>query len=304
MRTALAYSSRITLGIVLSLVAATLPLMADVSYEQTVRYGTLHASVIVQSRVPLLDPPVFDIPVTLYAPPLDDSRPVVSRILLSGDRLIRIGKDQSAIFDLNARTVTVANPKTHNYSIETFDDVRQRFHSLFDHWTAFITDKYTCAVQKTGQTTQIEGQTAEEYRIIGIMVTGRHRVQGSSVYWMVPKPPSDELAAFRLRWSRELGLPFPGMPATPAIGDISVFGAMASAASKLGGSPIHFVVESRPLPGAERIAQIEPISPVDPLGIRVTDTAFSGFNTAAVDPSVFSVPAACKKTKTLRYMPD
>src|ERR1017187_8238705 len=84
----------------------TLPLFAGVTYDQTVRRGSFDGALPLQSRVPSLDPPVFDIPVTMYAPPLESARPETFKIVLQGDRLVRIGKDDSTIFDLQARTIT------------------------------------------------------------------------------------------------------------------------------------------------------------------------------------------------------
>ncbi len=299
----------------------TLTLFAGVTYDQTDRTGKLDGSMLLQSRVPSIDPPVFDVSSDLYAPPLKGIRPVGFRMLLEGDRLLRVGKDFTTIYDLKERTVTTMQPKAHSYSIEGLDKVQQRVSAQLQDWSGpWTTATYTTETQKTGQTRQIEGQTAEEYRIIAItMFHGKRSVGGSSVYWMAPKPPSDELAAFQLRWSRECGLPFPGMPATPANGDTSVFGTMANAASKLPGYPVLYVVESRPLPGAERFAgpavadatsnsllaaESQGVSPSLLLRIWVHETAFSGFAAGAVDASAFVVPAGYKMKKIFRLMPD
>jgi len=74
----------------------------------------------------------------------------------------------------------------------------------------------------------------------------------------------------------------------------------------LPGYPVLYIVESRPLPGSERIEEKAPpaIVPAGLTYIRVRETAFSGFVAGAVDPSVFAVPAGYKKTKSLKYMPD
>jgi len=284
-----------------------LPLFAGVTYDQTVRTGSFDGALPVKSRVPSIEPPVFDIPLTMYAPPLENARPETFKIVLQGDRLVRIGKDDSTIFDLQARTITIVQPKRHSYSIETMDEAQKRVGALFHRWNSRPAPQYAAAIQKTGQTKQIEGQTAEEYRLIAISVSGgRRRVGGSSIYWIVPKSPSDDLVAFQARWSHECGLAFPGMPTTPTRGDTSVFGVMAQAASTLPGYPVVYVVESRPLPGAERLeAEASPgTALVDLTTIRVTETAFSGFVDGAVDPLVFAVPTGYKKTKSLTYMPD
>ena len=266
-----------------------------------------------------IDPPVFDISPNLYAPTLGGAPTNSFRILVQDDRLVRIGKDVSTIFDLKARTATVVQLNAHSYSVETLDEAQQRVGEMLREWRPPIgtNGKFTTEVQKTGHTRQIQEQTAEEYRVIAItLYEGKRVVAGSSIYWMVPKPPSDELAAFQLRWSRECGLPFPGMPPTGA--DPSVFGAMARAASKLAGYPILYVVESRPMPfpGLERANAAPEYSASrnslpdmqpdwDPYHtIDVTETAFSGFAAGAVDPSAFAVPAGYKKKKSRGYLPD
>ena len=305
--------------VVLLSLPVTMTVLAGVTYDQTVRTGTLDGSQLLQSRVPSIDPPVFDITSRLYAPLLDGAPTDSFRILVEGDRLVRIGRDVTTIFDLKARTVSVVNPNARTYSVETLDDAQQRLRGMLKDWWSSLggSGKYTTQVQKAGETRQIQGQTAEEYRVIGItLYHGKRVVAGSSIYWMVPKPPSDEFAAFQLRWSRECGLPFPGMP--PAGGDRSVFGAMAGAASKLTGYPILYVVESRPFPGTQRFAaapsydasrnSLPEIQPTywDPISltIDVTETAFSGFVAGAVDPSALAVPAGYKKKKSRGYVTD
>src|ERR1039457_5598491 len=309
------------LRVVLLSLPLTLTLLAGVTYDQTVRIGNLDSSQLLQSRVPAIDPPVFDISPALYAPPLGRAPNNSFRTLLDGDRLVRIGKDVSTIFDLKARTVTVVQLKAHSYSVETLDEAQQNFGEMLREWRPPIrtTGKFTTEVQKTGQTRLIQGQTADEYRIIAIgLRSGKRVVAGSSIYWMVPKPPSDELAAFQLRWSQECDLPFPGMP--PAGGDPSVFGAMAGAASKLTGYPILYVVESRPMPfpGLESVsaapeynASRNALPDMQPgywdsswTKIDVTETAFSGFVAGAGAPSAFAVPSGYKKKKSRWYLPD
>lgn len=285
----------------------TLPLFAGVTYNQTVRRGSFDGALPVKSRVPSIDPPVFDIPITMYAPPLDSARPETFKILVEGDRLVRIGKDDSTIFDLQARTITIVWPKRHAYSVQTIDEAQKRVAALFHRWNSRPAPQYAAAIQKTDRTRQIEGQTAQEYRLIAISVSGgRRRVGGSSIYWIVPKSPSGDLAAFQARWSRECGLAFPGMPTTPIRGDTSVFGVMAGAASTLPGYPVLYIVESRPLPGSERIAEeaSQVMVPAGVTNIIVTEMAFSEFVDGAVNPLVFEVPAGYKKTKSLKYMPD
>jgi hypothetical protein len=156
--------------------AITLPLFAGVTYDQTVRTGSFDSLLFLPSRVPSLDPPVFDIPVNMYAPPLESARPETFKIVLQEGRLVRIGKDDSTIFDLQARTITIMQPKTHSYSIEGLDEAQKRVSALFRNWASWQAPQYEAAIQKTGQTKQIEGQTAEEYRLIALPV-GWRRVE-------------------------------------------------------------------------------------------------------------------------------
>jgi hypothetical protein len=151
----------------------TLPLFAGVTYNQTVRRGSFDGALPPRSRVPSLAPPVFDIPVTMYAPPLESARPETFKIVVQGDRLVRIGEDDSTIFDLQARTITIVRPKRHLYSIETMDEAQKRIAALFHRWNSRSAPQYAATIQETGQTRQIEGQTAEEYRLIAIGVSRR-----------------------------------------------------------------------------------------------------------------------------------
>ena len=153
--------------------SSPLPLFAGVTYDQTVRRGSFNAATLLQSQVPSLDPSVFDIPVTMYAPPLENARPETFKIVLQGDRLVRIGKDDSTIFDLQARTITIVRPKRHLYSVETMDEAQKRVSEIFHHWNSWPAPTYAATIQKTGQTREIEGQTAEEYRVIEISTIRR-----------------------------------------------------------------------------------------------------------------------------------
>src|ERR1035438_7963314 len=110
------------LRVVLLSLSLTATLFAGVTYDQTVRTGNLDSAQLLQSRVPAIDPPVFDISPALYAPPLGRAPNNSFRTLLDGDRLVRIGKDVSTIFDLKTRTVTVVQLKGHAYSVETLDE--------------------------------------------------------------------------------------------------------------------------------------------------------------------------------------
>src|ERR1039457_1285869 len=154
------------LRVVLLSLPLTLTLLAGVTYDQTVRTGTLDGSQLLQSRVLSVDPPVFDISPKLYARPLGGAPTDSFRILLEGDRLVRLGKDVSTIFDLKARTVTVVYPNARTYSVETRDEAQQRLRGMLKDWWSSLggSGKYTTEVQKTGETRQIQGQTAEEYR--------------------------------------------------------------------------------------------------------------------------------------------
>jgi hypothetical protein len=306
----------LTLLAVLLLLSFPLALFAGTTYDQTVREGEMDATVFVPSRVPLIDPPVFDIPLKLYSPPLQGAHTTRFRMIQEGDRLMQIGKDVSTIFDLGVRTVTLVQNKTRSYTVETLEAAQQRLGAILQP-SFWDINKYDVEVQKTGRTRQIEGQTAQEYRIIAIgLERGGRRVAASSVYWIVPKAPSEELAAFLSKWSRASRLPFPGMPPS----DHSAFGVMAQAASKLGGFPIVYVVESRPIPGAEQLARLAGISPspssndtarpqpdrpspnpeeqagaARQMQIRVTEKAFSNFSVGTVEPSAFVVPAAYRR---------
>ena len=208
---------------------------------------------------------------------------------------------------MTSHTVTIVRPKQHACSVEKLDAAQERVSALINSWigTAPLF-QYTAAVQKTGRTRQVDGQTAEEYRVIGIALGGRRRVDGSSVYWIVAQPPSPELAAFQAHWSRECSLPFPGMQAGARARDRFVFGVMADAASALSGYPVQYVVETRPPIRHARFEITVNGTIPDPsiLNIWMNEMTFGGFTTGPIDPSVFSVPAGYKERRSIQYRPD
>lgn len=300
------------LKFVLAWLPAALVLNAGVTWQETVRSESFDSSVFVKSRVPGIDPPLFDIPLEWYAPPLHGRPAAENRIYIDGDRLARVGKEDTTIFDLKARTITVVRPRQRSYSRETMAEGLERLRGILQGWHhPGLVGKYTTAVQKTGRTKQASNQTAEEYRIIAITPIGR-RVFASSIYWMTPNAPTDELTAFRKKWSAECELPFPG---TPPVDDNTAFAAMARIASKLPGFPIGYVVVTRPLPGAERTVAHESAAGSGPesgglgeltaagilLKLYVTETAYSDFTEGSVDPTVFNVPAGYKQRKPSGY---
>ncbi len=306
-------------GAFLSLLLA-LPLAAGVTYHETVRTGTLDGTLPVKTLVPDVDPPVLDIPVALYAPPLQKARPIVYRIVVSGDRLARIGEKFTTIFDLKARTITIVQPKTRSYRVETLDQAQRQFAAPPMQWP-MLPGSYKAEVRKTGQTRQLLGETAEEYRIVAVgVLNGRRLVGGSAIYWMVPNAPSSEFAAFEARWARECSLPFPGGPSLAAAGG-SAIQVIAEAASKLPGYAALHVVESRPLPFVERRERRQRVysaassalpeqgprplaDPIDLRMIRVRETSFSGFVSGASDPSAFTVPAGFTEKRDLNYLAE
>lgn len=297
-----------------------LNLVAGVIYDQTPRLTTFDSRIPVKLRVPSIEPPVFDIPATLYSPQFEGPPVSTFKIVIEGDRLAVIGKDMTEIFDLTARTVTFMRKRERTYTVVTLAEAEHRRLEMVKRWSSRNRETYTAEVQKTGQTRQLASQTAEEYRVIAIgTLHGRRRVAASSVYWIVPKAPLPELAAFQATWASQTTLPFPGMPGRNGR---SAFAAMAEAESKLPGYVLSYVVESRPpanapavtptplnydASGPEMASQPPSISQsmfADEVSkIRATETSFSGFADRPVDASVFSVPAGYKPKKGPVFLP-
>ena len=71
---------RALLRVVLFPLPLTLTLLAGVTYDQTVRTGTLDGSQLLKSRVPSMDPGVFDITSRLYAPLSMARQPTASEL--------------------------------------------------------------------------------------------------------------------------------------------------------------------------------------------------------------------------------
>jgi hypothetical protein len=289
-------------------------LFADVSYNETDRYGSFIARGPLQ-RVPSIDPPVFDIPARSDATSLDHATTIEYKVFIKGNKFVRTGKDVSTIFDLDAGTITTLRRKSHTYTMETFDSAGKRFQEMYARWFApQTTETYSAKVERTGQTKVLEGQTAEEFTVIAIgRFHGRNRVAGRSVYWIVPKAPSEQAAQFQMQWAQKSRLPFPGVELTGP----GAFGAMAEAASKLDGYTVRRVTESRPVANAGKAIDSASYDASKPAISQETITGFysifdsawvsqielSGFSSDLIADDVFTVPAGYKLKKGAAYFP-
>jgi hypothetical protein len=293
-------------------------LQGDVSYNETIRVGSFAARGPLE-RVRSVDPPVFDIPASQYAKSPDNEITLEFTVSIKGNKLARTRKDVSTIFDLDARTVTVLLRKSHTYTIETFDSASKRLQEMYGRWFAHLTtETYSAKVERTGQTKVLEGQAAEEFVVIAIgHFHGRNRVASRSVYWIVPQAPSEQAAQFQMRWAQECNLPFPG---AELIGP-GPFGAIAEAASKLGGYAVLRTTQSRPIPNAgnvidaasydasrpeisqEAITGSYSMFTAEMARIRAQQTEISGFTSDSIADDVFAVPAGYTLKRGSAYLP-
>jgi hypothetical protein len=294
--------------------------LADVTYEETYRILMFDGRGP-QARVPSIEPPVFDIPASLYSPSFDHAKTTTFKVYIKGNKMARLGDDTSSIFDLDAQTVTTLLNRIHRYTVESFAEAQRHSDEMMRRWlSGQKTGTYTANAQRTGHTRVLDGQTAEEYRIIGIgHIQGRNRVAGSSVYWVVAENPSDGMAEFRAKWAQRCSLPFPSA-LFAADADTTVMAAMTRAAVHLGGYPVRWIVETRPPVEADN--GIEPTAYgaewptlsqapvtvftgiVDSLAaIVAAESAVSNFAAEAVSDDVFVVPAGFTLKKGLGYLP-
>jgi len=293
-------------------------LFGDVSYNETVRVGSISAKGPLE-RLPSIDPPIFDIPANLYARAIAYDISTEFRVSIKGNKLARTRKDVSTIFDLDARTVTVLQRKSHTYTIETFDSASKRLQEMYGRWFApLTTETYSTKVERTGKTKVLDARTAEEFVVIAIgHFHGRNRVASRSVYWIVPQFPSEQAAQFQMRWAQECSLPFPG---AELIGP-GPFGAIAEAASKLGGYAVLRTTQSRPIPNAgnvidaasydasrpnipqETIAGSYSMFTAEMARIHAQQTETGGFTSDSIADDIFAVPAGYKLKKGAAYLP-
>ena len=169
------------------LAASAALLSADVTYQQTVKFkgGALIEMVQKMASMPMMGRMMGGANKAFEDQTYD--------VYIKGNKMARIGKNSSTIYDLDAGTVTRINHDRQSYTTQTFDEMRQQMEAMQQRMNRDSTEdiQFDVKVDKTGNSQQIDGETAKETVIT--LTAKQASAQGQMVVtvhaWMVPYNP-------------------------------------------------------------------------------------------------------------------
>ena len=211
--------------------------MADVTYDES--YGsTIERYDIEPSPLQISAPPtVFDSP--SYSPaPFDAANVQRFRVYVKGNRMARIGKLTSTIYDLDSGTVTLIDHEKSTYTVLSVAAMERRIEKRNGPSAGG-----KLGIIDTGRTMQINGETATEHLMT--LWNGASEdtpAVAHATYWIAQKLPSEELAAFQKRCLTKYGHQY---PAICSLTESTGFGILAKATAGVEGYPVLKIVESR-----------------------------------------------------------
>jgi hypothetical protein len=152
--------------------------------------------------------------------------PTTSTVLIHGERMVRVSPQATEIIDLEKKTITHIDGQKRQYSIVTFEQLRDAMNRAAEQAKNNKASKakddpskgpdanitFNVKVKETGATKQIQGQEAKEAVMMLSMdasSTDGSNTKGSmaltSDLWMIPNAPGyDEVRQFNLRMAKEL----------------------------------------------------------------------------------------------------
>jgi hypothetical protein len=224
-------------------------------------------------------------------------------VFIKGNKMARLGKLTSSVYDLDAGTMTTLDNTKQTFSTETFEEMQQRMEQMQQRMSRGKTGDldFDVKVSSTGQTREIDGVTAKETLIV--MTAKQASAQGQMIVtmhaWMVPSTPATKDVT---EFQRKLGAKYAYAFASGGPGMLSTAKGMSQAmkeAMQQDGYPILTEVE---------ITGVTPSGPMGPMGGGDTksdpnapliklQTVNGGFAQGGVDDSKFAIPAGYKETK-------
>jgi hypothetical protein len=223
--------------------------------------------------------------------------PIVSTVIVKGNRMTRIGQQRSEIIDLDRETVTDIDNVKRQYTVMTFEQMRQQIEKAMqkakdeqkeqkkapeaDQTTAANTDiKFNVHVRNTGATKEVAGLNASE-SILSMAMDATDKTSGqtgsmaiTNDLWLAPEIPGyDEVKDFYRRYAEKMKIVFNGA-LNPAMlaqypGAGQGMADMVKEMSKLKGVPVLQVMRmgttanGEPLPAASE-------APLPPAGANPT----------------------------------
>ena len=193
--------------------------------------------------------------------------PIVSTVLIKGNRMATIGKENSTIIDLDKETITEINIAKKNYSVVTFAQMRQAMDDAMAKAEAQqqreqkkqkaepnsnVEAKFKVSAKATGKTKIVKGLTAKEM-VITMDLEGTDKDSGQSGSmtviddaWMATVPGYEQVKAFRQKMAQKMAREFQPELSRMAMADPRMMQGMAESAkelSKVAGVPVETVMK-------------------------------------------------------------
>jgi hypothetical protein len=160
--------------------------------------------------------------------------PIVSTVIVKGNRMTRIGQQRSEIIDLDRETVTSIDHQKRQYTVMTFEQMRQQIEKAMqkakdeqkeqkkapeaDQTATSNTDlKFNVHVRNTGATKDVAGLNASE-SILSMAMDATDKTSGqtgsmaiTNDLWLAPEIPGyDEVKDFYRRYAEKMKIVFNG----------------------------------------------------------------------------------------------
>jgi hypothetical protein len=247
-------------------VAVPLPLFADFEYRETTK---ITGGSVLQ---------MMKFAGALSKESRQMSDPITSTVLVKGNQMARINKDSVEIIDLDKETVTRIDIAKKQYSITTFQQLRQQMEQSMAAASKEQGEKprsenkqpqmnFKVNVRNTGAAKQVTGLDATE-SILSMALQSTDNQSGekgslamTNDMWMTPEIPGyTEVNDFNRRWGMKMGA-MPAVGLSPSLGAMPPgtsqgMAEMAKEMSKVKGVPILQIMrvgstlDGQPLPAA------------------------------------------------------
>jgi hypothetical protein len=190
--------------------------------------------------------------------------PIVSTVLIKGNRMATLGKENSTIVDLDKESITEIDIAKKTYSVITFAQMRQAMDDAVTRAEVQqkkqqktaprgnVQAKFKVSAKATGKTKKVQNLTAKE-TVITIDLEGTDKDTGQSGNltviddaWMATVAGYEQVKAFRQKLGQKMAREFQPELSRMAMSDPRMMQGMAESAkelSKVAGVPVEMVMK-------------------------------------------------------------
>jgi hypothetical protein len=190
--------------------------------------------------------------------------PIVSTVLIKGNRMATLGKENSTIIDLDKETITEINLAKKTYSVVTFAQMRQAMEDAVAKAQAQqqkqkqtkdapnVEAKFKVSAKATGKTKMVQDLNAKEM-VVTMELEGTDKDTGNSGSmtviedaWMATVPGYEQVKAFHQKMAQKMAHEFQPELSRMAMSDPRMMQGLSEAAkelAKVNGVPVETVMK-------------------------------------------------------------